>query len=83
MDRRAWRATVHGVAKSQTRLSMRTHAHTHRSAVLPLKSKAGMVLAACDGGAGRISLGRKVLGGGQHPPGASLRTTPSQALGTC
>ena len=27
MDRGAWRATVHGVAKSQTRLSM--HAVTH------------------------------------------------------
>ena len=27
MDRGAWRATVHGVAKSWTRLSM--HAHTH------------------------------------------------------
>ena len=25
MDRGAWRATVHGVAKSQTRLSTRTH----------------------------------------------------------
>ena len=24
-----WRATVHGVTKSQTRLSMNTHTHTH------------------------------------------------------
>ena len=29
MDREAWWATVHGVAKSQTRLSMHTHTHTH------------------------------------------------------
>ena len=30
MDRGAWRATVHGVAKSQTRLSnSHTHTHTH------------------------------------------------------
>ena len=29
MDRGAWRATVHGVAKSQTRLSVRAHTHTH------------------------------------------------------
>ena len=32
MDRGAWRATVHGVAKSQTRLeqlSACTHTHTH------------------------------------------------------
>ena len=28
MDGGAWRATVHGVAKSQTRLGMSTHAHT-------------------------------------------------------
>ena len=28
-DRRAWWATVHGVAKSQTRLSTHTHTHTH------------------------------------------------------
>ena len=28
MDRGAWRATVHGVAKSQTRLSTHTHTHT-------------------------------------------------------
>ena len=28
MDRGAWRATVHGVAKSRTRLSARTHTHT-------------------------------------------------------
>ena len=30
MDRGAWRATVHGVAKSQTQLSdSHTHTHTH------------------------------------------------------
>ena len=29
MDRGAWRAIVHGVAKSQTRLSANTHTHTH------------------------------------------------------
>ena len=28
-DREAWRAAVHGVAKSQTRLSAHTHTHTH------------------------------------------------------
>ena len=29
MDRKAWLATVHGVPKSWTRLSVHTHAHTH------------------------------------------------------
>ena len=29
MDRGAWWATVHEVAKSQTRLSTYTHIHTH------------------------------------------------------
>ena len=29
MDRGAWRATVHGVTKSWTRLSVHTHTHTH------------------------------------------------------
>ena len=29
MDRGAWRATVHGVSKSQTRLSRWAHTHTH------------------------------------------------------
>ena len=29
IDRRAWQATVHGVAKSQTWLSMHAHTHTH------------------------------------------------------
>ena len=29
MDGGAWRATVHGVAKSRTRLSTHTHTHTH------------------------------------------------------
>ena len=29
MDRGAWRAIVHGVAKSWTRLSDLTHTHTH------------------------------------------------------
>ena len=28
MDRGAWRVTVHGVIKSQTRLSTHTHTHT-------------------------------------------------------
>ena len=28
MDRGAWRATVHGVTKSRTRLSMNMHTHT-------------------------------------------------------
>ena len=30
MDRRAWRATVHGVTKNQTQLNVHTHTHTHR-----------------------------------------------------
>ena len=29
MNRGAWRAIVHGVAKSQTQLSTHTHTHTH------------------------------------------------------
>ena len=29
MERKAWWATVHGVTKSQTLLSMRAHTHTH------------------------------------------------------
>ena len=29
MDREAWQATVHGVAKSQTELSEWTHTHTN------------------------------------------------------
>ena len=29
MDRGAWRATVHGVAKRQTSLKAHTHTHTH------------------------------------------------------
>ena len=29
MDKGNWRATVHKVTKSQTRLSMHTHTHTH------------------------------------------------------
>ena len=29
MDREAWRATVHGVTKSLTGLSVRAHTHTH------------------------------------------------------
>ena len=29
MDREAWRAAIHGVTKSQTRLSMSVHVHTH------------------------------------------------------
>ena len=30
MDRGTWRATVHGVAKSQTQLSTHTHTHTEQ-----------------------------------------------------
>ena len=33
MDRGAWRATVHKVAQSQTRLSTRAHTHTHTHSV--------------------------------------------------
>ena len=29
MDRGAWQVTVHGVTKSQTRLSAQAHTHTH------------------------------------------------------
>ena len=29
MDREAWKATVHGVAKSWTQLKRLTHTHTH------------------------------------------------------
>ena len=29
MDRRAWGATVYGIAKNQTQLSMRAHTHIH------------------------------------------------------
>ena len=32
MDRGAWRARVHGIAKSWTRLSTHTHTHTHTHA---------------------------------------------------
>ena len=31
MDRRAWRVTVQGVAKSRTQLSTHTHTHTHQA----------------------------------------------------
>ena len=34
MDGGAWRAAVHGVAKSQTRLSDCVHTHTHMDKVL-------------------------------------------------
>ena len=34
MDRGAWLATIHGVAKSQTWLSMHTHTHTHSKSSL-------------------------------------------------
>ena len=30
MDREAWWAMAHGVAESQTRLSVRTHTHPHK-----------------------------------------------------
>ena len=33
MDREAWWATVHGVTKSQTRLSHEAHTHTHTSRI--------------------------------------------------
>ena len=36
MDRGAWQATVHGVPKSWTRLSVRTHAHTHTYTPFPI-----------------------------------------------
>ena len=40
MDRGAWWATVHGVAKSQTQLSdQNTHTHTHTHTHTPLESK--------------------------------------------
>ena len=29
MDRGDWRAAIHGVTKSQTRLNTHTHTHTH------------------------------------------------------
>ena len=29
MDRGAWQAIIHGITKSQTRLSVHTHTHTH------------------------------------------------------
>ena len=38
MDRGAWWATVHEVAKSQTRLSDRTHTHTHIMAKVTLNT---------------------------------------------
>ena len=36
MNRRAWRATVHGVAKSWTPLSTHTHTHTHTHEHTPI-----------------------------------------------
>ena len=38
MDRRAWWATVHGVRKSQTRLSTHIHTHTHTHMVIQEKN---------------------------------------------
>ena len=39
MDKGAWRATVHGVAKSQTQLSdSHTHTHTHTHTHIHTKS---------------------------------------------
>ena len=35
MDKGAWRATVYGVAKSQTQLSAHTHTHTHTHTLWP------------------------------------------------
>ena len=39
MDRGAGRATVHGVTKSWTQLSVRAHTHTHRLLHLPIHIK--------------------------------------------
>ena len=41
-DRGAWRVTVHGVAKSQTQLSARTHTHTQISDKHPTFQKVWM-----------------------------------------
>ena len=38
MDRGAWWATVHGVAKSRTRLSSHTHIHSDKIGNIPLYS---------------------------------------------
>ena len=42
MDRGAWRATVHGIAKSQARLSQYTHTQVHisfkKKLIFPIKS---------------------------------------------
>ena len=38
MDRGAWRATVHGVTKSQTQLSTHTHTHTHTHTQLSVET---------------------------------------------
>ena len=35
MDRGVWRVTVHGVTKSQTRMSAPTHTHSHTPLELP------------------------------------------------
>ena len=45
MDRGAWRATVHGVAKNWTQLSVHkhthTHTHTHETRILKRNGKEG------------------------------------------
>ena len=46
MDREAWRAVVHGVAKSQTRLSMQTY--TYNSMMFRFNSFAQLCLNLCD-----------------------------------
>ena len=38
MDREAWRATVHGVTKSWTRLNTHTHTHIHTHRYTPFCS---------------------------------------------
>ena len=38
MDRGAWQATVHGVTKSWTRMSIQTHTHTHTQYVAHIQT---------------------------------------------
>ena len=45
MDREAWQATVHGVAKSWTRLSLHAHIHTHTPTHKVAEQKDGKKLA--------------------------------------
>ena len=58
VDRGAWRATVH-MGRKESDTAEGAHPHTQSQiSVLPLKSEAVVRLAACDGGAGTISLGK-------------------------